>query len=102
VLVMKHDAFRDEREVRFITGRSEAEKGLVRYRGVNGRLTPYLAVAAIPNAAPKGSAIGLPIDAIVCGPGVSAAGVEIAREMVTLSAGYPRVSSSLIPYSVNR
>ena len=102
VLVMKHSAFRDEREVRFITGRSETEKDLVHYRAVGGRLVPYLAVAAIPNIAPTGTAIGLPIDAIVCGPGVTAGGLEIVRDMVTSSQGYPAVSQSSVPFAARR
>lgn len=97
VFLLKHPAFSDEREVRYVCAISEKEAHAVSYRAVGNRVVSYLPVACIPEVAPLGQPLGLQIDAVKCGPGISLKDVEIIRDRVQRTANYPVVTQSEIP-----
>ena len=97
VFLLKHPAFKDEREVRYVCAISEQETHAVSYRAVGNRAVSYLPVACIPEVAQLGQPLGLQIDEVKCAPGVSLNDVEIIRDCVSSPRNYPVVTQSKIP-----
>lgn len=105
LLHMKHPAFVDEREVRYICGRSGSPP---KFRASGGRLIPYVEIARDPHphesrrTQPEGvpEPKTLPIKEIVCGPDVRR-GTPLLVESMLSSFGYEgvEVRTSDIPYS---
>lgn len=89
-LELKHSAFADEREVRYVASRYEGE--LPKFRTARGRLIPYLPIGEPPKQA-------LAVTEVVCGP-TSRPGTEQAVRTLLLSAGLSGVvvSTSSVPY----
>lgn len=102
---MKHPAYKDEREVRYICGRGEDTT--VKFRASNGRLIPYVEVARDPHppvneqeGTEGAEPITLPIKEVRCGPDVRR-GTPLLIKSMLASYGYNdvEVRSSDIPYS---
>ena len=99
-LSMKHPAFADEREARFIGGSADAG---VAYRAANGRIVPYapIGVFAIND---QGHVLEqeqpFPIVKILCGPGCRDGTPSIVRRFLE-SEGFDgvEVSASVLPFT---
>jgi hypothetical protein len=94
ILQLKHKAFRDEREIRFLASRTADQPPL--FREISGRVIPYLPVATIPQIISRGdlAPVGLPVDQIFCGPGVTKSSAAVIESM------FPgvRIRQSSIPF----
>lgn len=76
-LTVKHSAFADERELRYIGGASNNE---VRFRTSNGRIVPYTTVAALESLSSRDEPDRqFPIVEILCGPGCRPGTDDIVR-----------------------
>ena len=99
-LSMKHPAFADEREARFIGGSADAS---VAYRAVNGRIVPYAPIGVFATN-DQGHVLEqeqpFPIVEILCGPGCRDGTPSIVRRVLE-SEGFDRVevSASVLPFT---
>ncbi|WP_166789102.1 DUF2971 domain-containing protein [Cryobacterium sp. TMT1-21] len=99
-LSMKHPAFADEREARFIGGSADAG---VAYRAANGRIVPYAPIGVF-STNDQGHALEeehpFPIVKILCGPGCRDGTASIVRRFLE-SEGFDRVevSASVLPFT---
>jgi hypothetical protein len=94
---MKHPAFADERELRYIGGATNNE---LRFRGAAGRVVPYTPVGLLDRTKPYDQADEkLPIQEVVCGPGCRPGTVDVVRRALK-SFGYSdvAVAKSGIPF----
>ena len=97
-VTMKHPAFRDEREVRYVGG---ATDGTVMFRAAGGRVIPYTPVGLLSGSAKTNRSADevFPLKSIVCGPGCRPGTVDVVRRALS-SFGYTDVdvSTSAVPY----
>jgi hypothetical protein len=96
-VLLKHEAFEAEKEVRFVCGVSESESEMIRYRVSSGQFVPYISVDSTKQARAIGTPTALEIHKIRCGPNVPKVTVEVLRDMTHLGGGYPVISQSTIP-----
>ena len=96
-LVMKHPAFVDEREVRYVGGATDQQ---VRFRTAGGRVIPYTILGLLDPSKPiNQDDARFPLTAITCGPGCRSGTADIVKRLLT-SRGYDHVPVivSSIPY----
>lgn len=101
--LMKHPAFIDEREVRFLS--SKAYVGDVEeYRVRGGRLVPYVPVSSNQGANQWSTDFSakLPIKSVTYGPGSDLRGLTVAAALLD-RRGYPgvQIDRSTIPVAIN-
>jgi len=81
-LVVKHPAFSDEREVRYIGGATDSQ---VKFRATNGRIVPYTIVGKIESSGPNPTDqldAPFPLAEVVCGPGCRPGTIEIVQRLM--------------------
>jgi hypothetical protein len=95
--VMKHPAFVDEREVRYVGGATDQQ---VRFRTAGGRVIPYTVLGLLdPSKQVNQEDASFPLTAITCGPGCRPGTADIVKRLLR-SHGYDHVPviTSSIPY----
>jgi hypothetical protein len=97
-VTMKHPAFSDEREVRYVGG---ATDGTVMFRAAGGRVIPYTPVGLLggTDKTDRDSDEAFPLKSIICGPGCRPGTTDVVRRALS-SFGYTNVevSASTVPY----
>lgn len=98
-LTVKHPAFSDEREVRYIGGASNNQ---VRFRTAGGRIVPYTTVAALDRQdTPDEPDRQFPLLEVMCGPGCRPGTTDIvARALEHHGFADVRVKTSDAPLSL--
>ena len=99
VAQLKHEAFRDEREVRYVLSAGANPE----FRVVAGRLKPYIAVGPIVSPAPDSDAApanpGIRISEVKCGPTTRPGSETVVKELLDAHRlGNAPVTRSAVPY----